>query len=149
MIANIIALVLSSGSLLIAWAAYRRAHRENLEDQRDRLLAQITDLAVDVWRRDSELVALLHANANGACEASPQINFVTEMFRKTLRQQLAALEARFSAVVQARGRETRKVLVTQRIEMFRATPLMAAQMQDIADHLTTSTNRMQRSPQSI
>ena len=118
--------LISTLSLGLAVAAFMRGGRNYLEDQRDRLLTQITELTVDAWERESERVSLLHLHAR-CCEraqaACRDIQSATEVWRKTLRAQIGKLQERFASIARAHGFGLRAFLLAHRVELFQYTPL--------------------------
>jgi hypothetical protein len=144
-----LALLVSAGSLGLAVAAFLRSGRNALEDQRDRLLAQVTEMTTGLWQRDSELVILLHRHAR--CPEGTRKNYgdivaTTTVLRDSLREQIGAMKTLFAAIAQDRGLELRKRLLARRVQLFEHAPLLAAQTQDISEHIRVSTERLQVEP---
>lgn len=132
-------------SIAISLAAYIRSGRNSLEDQRERLLTQLTDLSVELSRRDSELVALLHRYARSPVEVqrlSADVVAAIELFRESLREQIAAFNTKHEDVAGAARSGLRKFLVHTRMDISRQIPLLAAQNQDIVEHIKASTERL-------
>jgi len=132
-------------SLLLALVAFIRAGRNYVEEQRDKLLAQITALATEAWQRDSELVAVEHLHAGASEEiqrSSHDVLASTRILREALRTQIGEFDSRFEAVTGARGLSARALFIRQRIDMYRQTPLLAAQNRDVAEHIFRSTKRL-------
>lgn len=132
-------------SIAISLAAYIRSGRNSLEDQRERLLTQLTDLNVELSRRDSELVALLHRYARSPAEVqrlSPDVVAGITIFRDAVRDQIAAFTSKHEVVARAPRSGLRKFLIQARMEISRQIPLLAAQNQDIVEHIKASTDRL-------
>ena len=138
-----LALLISAGSLILSGAALVRTGRKDLEEQRDRLLAQITELTIDAEQRDSELVALLHLCSRcPAKQTGREIQTTTELLHNSLREQLGSLQKLFSSIAQAPEAGLRALLRARRIELFRHIPLLAGQMKDIESHIQSSKDRL-------
>jgi hypothetical protein len=148
-VANI-SIVIAVGSFLVSIAAFLRAGRNYTEEQRDKLLAQISDLAIEAWKRDSELVALQHVHAGTSSQtqqACQDLMTTTQMLRDTLREQIGEFDSKFKAVVRARGFRVRTLLTGERIAIYHHLPLLAAQSHDIAEHIRRATERMRPNSQ--
>jgi hypothetical protein len=145
-----ISIVIAVGSFLVSIAAFLRAGRNYAEEQRDKLLAQISDLAIEAWKRDSELVALQHVHAGVAPqiqEACRDVIATAKLLRDTLRTQIGEFDSRFTAVATARGFGMRALFTKERIDIYRHLPLLAAQNQEIGEHIRKGTERLTLSGQ--
>lgn len=136
---------LSMLAIVVSGLAYRRAGRQYVEDRRDRLLSRIVDLSVDVWQRDSELVALEHrctddlAASQGTRES---IRVETAIWRDALTKQRGDYDALHSEIALADGLSLHRRLRAWRIQIDKMVPLQAGQMKDIAEHVRKSTERL-------
>jgi hypothetical protein len=145
-----ISILVAVGSFLLALAAFSRAGHNYVEEQRDKLLAQISNLSIEAWKRDSELVALQHLHAGATSQvqhACQDLMTTTQMLSDALREQIGEFDSKFKAMVRARGFGVRTLLTGERIAIYHHLPLLAAQSQDIAEHIRKGTERLTPSGQ--
>jgi hypothetical protein len=128
-------------AIIVSGLAYLRAGRQYVEDRRDRLLSKIVDLSVDVYQRDSDLVALEHRCAGDfatAQETRDSIRMETAIWRDALTRQRGDYDALHSEIALADGISLHRRLRAWRIQIDKMVPLQAGQMKDIAEHVRKS-----------
>jgi hypothetical protein len=69
----------------------------------------------------------------------------TQMLRDELRKQIGEFDSKFMAVVNARGFGVKKKFASERVAIYHYVPLLAAQTEDITEHIRRATERLKES----